>query len=133
MRRPVNAECSYPASVSHPCCRKIPPLLRRRRGSAGAWSGGGQEALELVQRLVGIGALPERVEQQRIETRERRVQVRRVRDQRPALEDQLQVVTRALGILESGRAERREARQAQRSTRRKLAIGEELAERAMHR
>ena len=59
--------------------------------------------------------------------------MRRVRDERPALEDQLQVVTRALGILESGRAERRQARQADLPARRELAIREELTERAMHR
>src|SRR5439155_11783340 len=96
---------------------------------ARARPGGRQESLELVQRLVRIGTLPERVEQQRIEARERRIQVRRVRDQQPAFEDQLQVVTRALGVLESSRAQRRQARQAELPARRELAIGEELAER----
>src|SRR5262249_26940961 len=80
-----------------------------------------------------IRALPEGVQEQRVEARQGRVEVRRVGHQRAALQDQLQIVARALRVLESGRAERREARQARPPPGLELAVAEELAERTMHR
>ena len=87
----------------------------------------------MIQRLVRIGALPERVEEHRIEARERVGEVRRVRHQWATLQDQLQVVPRALGILEPGRPQRRQARQARSAARRELADREELPEGPVHR
>ena len=55
----------------------------------GARPGSREEPLELVQRLVGIGALPQGVDEHRIEALERGAHVRGVRHQRTALEDHL--------------------------------------------
>src|SRR5712691_5503617 len=65
-----------------------------------------EEALELVERLVGVGALPERVEEHRAEALERRAKPARVWHERTPLEDQREVVARPLGVDEAGRAER---------------------------
>src|SRR5262249_57636538 len=97
----------------------------------GSRTGSREEPLELVQRLVGVWALPQRVEQERIEALERRRQMGRVRHQRTPLEDELQVVARALGVLEAGGLERGEARQAHTAARPVLARREELPERPM--
>src|SRR6185295_20044317 len=103
-------------------------ILHEQLDEPRARTGGSEEPLELVQRLVGVGALPQGVEQERIEARERRVQMRRVRHERAPLEDELQVLARALGILEAGGLERREARQAHAAARPVIARREELAE-----
>src|SRR5262249_50694090 len=106
-------------------------IFHEQLDEPGSRTGSPEEALELVQRLVGVGALPQRVEQERIEALERRGQMGRVRYQRTTLEDELQVVARALGILEPGGLERGEARQAHAAARPVLARREELPERPM--
>src|SRR4029450_907625 len=53
--------------------------------------------------------------------------------ERAPLEDELQVLARALGILEAGGLERREARQAHAAARPVIARREELAEGPVHR
>ena len=68
---------------------------------AGARAGRRQEPLELVERLVGVGALPAGVEERRDEALEGRPQRRRPRNQRPPLDDHSEVLERPLGIHEA--------------------------------
>src|SRR4029434_5131873 len=74
-------------------------ILHEQLDEPGPRTGGPEEPLELVQCLVGVGAFPQRVEQERIEALERRGQMGRVRHQRTTLEDELQVVARARWVL----------------------------------
>ena len=60
------------------------------------------------------------------------MQVRRIRHQRAALQDELQIVPRALRVLEPGRPQRRKSRQAHAAARPERAGGEKLAEGPMH-
>src|SRR5213079_3252963 len=49
--------------------------VREQLDEPSARAGGRQEALELVERLVGVGALPEGVEEHRVEALERRAEL----------------------------------------------------------
>src|SRR5205809_3449542 len=77
----------------------------------GARTGSRQEALDLVERRVGVGSLPERVEEHRVEALERRVELARVGHERAPLEDAPEVVARAVGIGEPRGTERHDARE----------------------
>src|SRR5206468_400204 len=90
------------------------------------------EALELVKRVVGVGALPERIEEHRAEALERRAEPARVRHERTPLEDEREVVARTLGVDEAGRAERHDAGQSEALAGGPDALGEEGAKRAVH-
>src|SRR5262249_26379834 len=94
---------------------------------------GREEPLELMERLVGVRALPERVQEQRVEASQGGVEVRGVGHQRAALEDQLQIVPRALRVLEPGGAQCGQARQAEPAPKLELALAEELAEGSVYR
>ena len=98
---------------------------------ARARPGGGEEPLELVERLVGIGALPARVEQHRLQARQGRPERAGVRHQRPALDDHPEVLERALGIGKPGGGQRDAARQSWARGSGRRALAEELAERAV--
>ena len=91
-----------------------------------------EEPLELVQRLVRVGALPERVEEHRVEPLERGGEVRRIRHQRATFQDELQIVSCPLRVLEPGRPQRREARQPGPRARPELTNGEERPEGPVH-
>src|SRR3989441_9412787 len=90
--------------------------VREQLDEPSARAGGRQEALELVERLVGVGALPEGVQEHRVEALERRAELARVRHERAPLEDALEVVARALGGGEPRGAERHDAGPPNRAT-----------------
>src|SRR5438445_240542 len=101
-------------SRSEPVVSSRPPSLPRPTTTAEMKAPSavrGEKALELVQGLVGIPALPHRVEQRRQQPGERLAERGRVGHERPAFEDETQVVTRALGIGEARRLQGQPARQ----------------------
>ena len=91
-----------------------------------------QKALELVQRLVGIRALPDLVQQRGIETLERLAHGAGVRNERTPLDDQLQIVARALRVAKPRRAQRNQTRWLEPPRARRLGLGEKFAERPVH-
>ena len=85
----------------------------------GARAHRGHESLELVQRLVGIRALPERVEQNGEHAADGAPRRLGIRHQRPALDHEPEVLARPVRIGEAGGLERRVARHAHRRRRRR--------------
>src|SRR2546422_6894232 len=77
-------------------------VARQQLDQSRARAHGRQEALHLVERLVGIGALPDGVEQVRQQPLHRAAERRLVRNEWPALEDQPEIVAGALGITKAG-------------------------------
>ena len=71
--------------------------LRQQLEIGRARPGSGDEALELVERLVGVGALPEGVEQHRKDRVKGASQRLGVRDERPAFDHEPQVFPGAVG------------------------------------
>jgi hypothetical protein len=95
--------------------------------------GRGQEAFELVERLVGIRALPEGIEQNRKHPLEGHAQRAGIGHEGTTLDDEPEVLAGALGIGESSGLERHQTRRTQGTPGGgNRSLVEELPERGVH-